>query len=109
MSIEHINFIVIGKAGFGVNECLLLNGNEKAKEGKGTSVTTKSTLYSSEKLKQVRMWDKPGLDYKITQSDILNEIKRLVEEGLKKGPDHYINIILYCTKGDRRGRWSIGK
>ena len=31
----------------------------------------------------------------------MNEIKRLVEEGLKKGPDHYINLILYCTKGDR--------
>ena len=24
-----------------------------------------------------------------------------MEEGLKKGPDHYINIILYCSKGDR--------
>ena len=105
LSIEHINFIVIGKAGFGkstfINECLLLNGIKKAKEGKGTSVTDKSTLYSSEKLKQVRMWDTQGLDYKINQSYILNEIKRLVEEGLKKGPDHYINIILYCTKGDR--------
>jgi len=31
----------------------------------------------------------------------LIEIKRLVEDGLKKGPDRYINIILYCTKGDR--------
>ena len=105
LNIEHINFIVVGKAGIGkssfINESLLLTGNNKAKEGKGTSVTDKSTLYSSEKLKQIRMWDTQGLDYKISQAYILNEIKRLVEEGLKKGPDHYINIILYCTKGDR--------
>ena len=28
---------------------------------------------------------------------ILNEVKLIVEDGLKQGPDHYINIILYCT------------
>ena len=53
------------------------------------------------KLKMIRMWDTQGLDYKITQAYILNEIKRLVDEGLKKGPDDYINIILYCTQGVR--------
>ena len=57
--IEHINFIVLGKAGVGkstlINECLMLSGNHKAKEGKGKSVTEKSTLYSSEKLKMIRM------------------------------------------------------
>jgi len=51
LSIEHINFIVIGKAGIGkssfINESLLLTGNKRAKEGKGTSVTDKSTLYES--------------------------------------------------------------
>ena len=105
MKIEHINFIVIGKAGIGkssfINESLRLEANKRAKEGKGTSVTDKSTLYCSEKLKMIRMWDTQGLDYKINQAYILNEIKRLVEEGLNHGPDHYINIILYCTKGDR--------
>ena len=103
--IEHINFIVIGKAGVGksafINESLLLSENKKAKEGDGVSVTKESILYSSEKLKMVRMWDTQGLDYKITQELILNEVKRIVEEGLKKGPDHYINIILYCTSGNR--------
>ena len=103
--IDHINFIVIGRAGIGkscfINESLLLEGNQKAREGKGLSVTGKSTLYCSEKLKMIRMWDTQGLDYKITQAYILNEIKRLVNEGLKKGPDHYINIILYCSQGER--------
>ena len=103
--IEHINFIVIGKAGVGksafINESLLLSENKKAKEGDGVSVTKESILYSSEKLKMVRMWDTQGLDYKITQELILNEVKRIVEDGLKKGPDHYINIILYCTSGNR--------
>ena len=103
--IEHINFIVIGKAGVGksafINESLLLSGNKKAKEGDGISVTKESVLYNSEKLKMVRMWDTQGLDYKITQELILQEVKRIVEDGLKKGPDHYINIILYCTSGNR--------
>jgi len=99
--IEHINFIVIGKAGVGksvfINESLLLSGEKKAESGIGKSKTKKSSLYESDKLKMVRMWDTQGLDYKISQEFILNEVKRIVEDGLKKGPDHYINIILYCT------------
>ena len=38
-------------------------------------------------------------EYKTNQKFILNEVKRLVDDGLKKGPDHFINIILYT--GDR--------
>ena len=66
-----------------------------------SDVTQESKLYSSEKLKMVRMYDTPGLDYQVTQEKILDEVKRIVEDGLKKGPDHYINIILYCTSGNR--------
>ena len=99
--IEHINFIVIGKAGVGksvfINESLFLSKGKEAKDGMGESVTDKSTLYESDKLKMVRMWDTQGLDYKISQEYILKEIKRIVDNGLKQGPDHYINIILYCT------------
>ena len=47
------------------------------------------------------MWDTPGLDYEKTQEFILNEIKRIVADGIERGPDHYINIILYCVKGER--------
>ena len=104
-SINHINFIVIGKAGTGkssfINESLLLTRNKRAKEGEGVSVTEKSNLYCSDKLKMIRMWDTQGIDYNITQEKILNEVKRIVDEGLEKGPDHYINIILYCTYGNR--------
>ena len=103
--INHINFIVIGQAGTGkstlINSCLLLSEDKKAKEGDGMSVTEKSTLYNSDKLHMVRMWDTQGVDYEITQNYILNEIKRIVNDGLQKGPDHYINIILYCTTGKR--------
>ena len=98
ISIEHINFIVIGKAGTGkstfINECLLLNKEKSAKEGVGISVTKNSNLYCSDKLKMIRI-------YKTSQDDILKEVKRIVDDGLKKGPDHYINIILYCTNGNR--------
>ena len=100
--INHINFIVIGQAGVGkscfINESLMLPENKRAREGKGKSVTDKSILYCSEKLKMIRMWDTQGLDYKTTQEFILNEVKRLVDDGLKKGPDHFINIIF---TGDR--------
>ena len=103
--INHINFIVIGQSGTGkstfINSSLLLSEGKKAKEGEGMSVTEKSTLYSSEKLLMIRMWDTQGLDYEINQDYILNEVKRLVNEGLQKGPDNYINIILYCTTGNR--------
>jgi len=101
--IEHINFIVVGKAGVGkstfINEALLLSEDKRAEEGVGESVTRISSLYTSEKLKMVRMWDTPGLDDKISKDDILKEIQRLIEDGSQQGPDHYINIILYCTSG----------
>ena len=104
-SIEHINFIVIGKAGTGkstlINSALLLPEKKRAKEGVGVSVTQETTLYSSDKLKMIRMYDTQGLDYEISQDYILSEVKRIVKEGLKKGPDNYINIILYCTTGNR--------
>jgi len=103
--IEHINIIVIGKIGIGkstlINECLLLPENKRAVEGKGLSVTRESNVYISDKLNMIRMWDTQGLDSNISAKDILNEIKRLVDGGLNKGPDHYINIILYCTTGSR--------
>ena len=101
--IEHINFIVVGKAGVGkstfINEALLLSEDKRAEEGDGESVTRISSLYTSEKLKMVRMWDTPGLDDKISKDDILKEIQRLIKDGSQQGPDHYINIILYCTSG----------
>ena len=63
--IEHINFIVIGRAGVGkstfINESLLLPENKRAKEGIGESVTKESVLYSLDKLKMIRMWDTEGL------------------------------------------------
>ena len=97
--------IVIGKTGIGkstfINESLLLDKNKRAEEGKGLPVTNRSNVYTSDILKMIRMWDTQGLDYKISQKDILNEIKRLVGQGLDNGPDHYINIILYCTSGER--------
>ena len=100
ISIEHINFIVIGAAGVGkssfINQSLLLENNKRAREGIGESVTNESHLYTSDKLTSVRMWDTQGIDFKVNQQVILNEIKNLVNNGLKKGPDHFINIILYC-------------
>lgn len=47
------------------------------------------------------MWDTQGLDYEITQDYILKEVEKIVKNGMKEGPNHYINAILYCTIGNR--------
>ena len=100
-SIEHINFIVIGPAGVGkssfINQSLLLDRNNRALDGIGESITNKSHLYTSNKLTMIRMWDTCGIDFKKNPKVVLDEIKNLVNDGLKKGPDSFINIILYCT------------
>ncbi len=74
---------------------------KRAKEGIVKSITLESKLYNSDTLKIIRMWDTQGLDYKVSQEYILDEVKRIVEDGLKKGLDYHINIILYCTTGER--------
>ena len=75
IKIEHINFIVIGSTGVGkstfINQSLLLEENKKAPEGKGLPVTDKSTLYCSEHLKMLRMWDTEGINYKISLKQTL--------------------------------------
>ena len=100
-SIEHINFIVIGPAGVGkssfINQSLLLEKNNRALDGIGESITNKSHLYESNKLTMIRMWDTCGIDFKKNPNFVLDEIKNLVNNGIKKGPDSFINIILYCT------------
>ena len=56
------------------------------------------------------MWDTQGVDFKRNLEVILNEIKNLVNIGLNKGPDSYINIILYCTNpGGKRFQEEEGK
>ena len=103
--IEHINFIVIGKDGLGkssfLNESLRLPEEKRAKEWIGKSIISNSKLYNSDKLKNDKNVGYQGLDYKVSQEYILNEVKKIVEDELKKVPDHYINIILYYTTGER--------
>lgn len=105
IKVEYINFIVMEPTGVGtstfINESLLLEGNKRAEEGKGLPVTDKSNLYCSEKLEMLRMWDTIGVSYGIPQQQVLNEIRRLVDEGISKGIDNYINVIFYCNKDDR--------
>ncbi len=70
---------------------------KRAKEGIVKSITLESKLYNSDTLKIIRMWDTQGLDYKVSQEYILDEVKRIVEDGLKKGLEllYKYNFILY--------------
>ena len=90
----------VGKSAF-INQSLLLDKNKRVLEGTGESVTSESHLYTLEKLTMVWIWDTQGLDFERNPETILNEIKNLVNNGLQKGPDFYINIILYCTNMNR--------
>jgi len=55
ITINHINFIVIGKAGVGkstlINSILQLKGSDKAKEGIGESITSETKIYESKIIK----------------------------------------------------------
>ena len=105
ITINHINFIVIGKAGVGkstlINSILQLKGSDEAKEGIGESITSETKIYESKKIKMIRMYDTRGLDDKILKETIFDEVKLIVEKSRKLGPDNYINCILYCTEGKR--------
>ena len=105
ININHINFIVIGKAGVGkstlINSILKLKGKDAAKEGIGESVTSETKKYESKIIKMIRMYDTRGVDDKILKQTIYDEVNSIVEKSRKLGPDNYINCILYCTSGDR--------
>ena len=105
ININHINFMVIGKAGVGkstlINSVLQLEGKEKAKEGIGESVTSETKIYESKKIKMIRMYDTRGIDDKMLKNDIFDEVNSIDENSRKLDPDKYINCILYCTEGKR--------
>jgi len=105
--INHINTIAIGRAGVGkstlINNILKIKGTDKeAKTGIGKSVTNDTKLYNSEKVPFLRVYDTPGLDFKLSIKELFNNIKSIVENKLNSNnPDEFINCIWYCVTGKR--------
>ena len=104
---KHINTMAIGPAGVGkstlINNILKIKGTEyEAKTGNGKSVTKETKIYSSEKVPILRIYDTPGLDFKIDINTLFKQIKSIVEENLSSNdPDKFINCIWYCVSGKR--------
>lgn len=105
--INHINTIAIGQAGVGkstlINNILKIKGTKyEAKTGKGMSVTKQYKMYTSEKVPFLRVYDTPGLDFKLSIQELFNNIKSIIENKLNSNnPDEFINCIWYCVAGDR--------
>ena len=104
---NHINTIVLGNAGVGkstlINNILQIKGTEmEAKAGRGKSVTKEEKMYVSEKVPFLRVYDTPGLDFKLDIKTLFKIIKSIVEKNLNTNdPDKFINCIWYCVTGDR--------
>ena len=50
----------------------------------------------------MRVYDTPGLDFKLGIKDLFNNIKSIVENKLNSNnPDEFINCIWYCISGNR--------
>ena len=68
----------------------------------GKSVTHETKLYTSEKVHFLRVYDNPGLDFKLSIKELFNNIKSIVENKLNSNnPDEFINCIWYCVTGKR--------
>ena len=104
---NHINTIAIGQAGVGkstlINNILKIKGTEmEAKTGEGKSVTKNCKMYTSEKVPFLRVYDTPGLDFKLSIKELFQNIKSIVENKLNSNnPDEFINCIWYCVSGTR--------
>ena len=105
--INHINTMAIGPAGVGkstlINNILKIKGTiYEAKTGEGKSVTKETKIYTSEKVSILRIYDTPGLDFKIDINTLFKKIKSIVEKNLSSNdPDKFINCIWYCVCGKR--------
>ena len=104
---NHINTIAIGNAGVGkstlINNILKIKGTKfEAKAGYGKSVTKNVKMYTSEKVPFLRVYDTPGLDFKLDIKTLFQNIKSIVENNLNSNdPDKFINCIWYCITGTR--------
>ena len=104
---NHINTIVLNNTRVGkstlINNMLQIKGKEmEAKTGRGKSVTKEEKIYVSEKVPFLRIYDTPGLDFKLDIKTLFKIIKSIVEKNLNTNdPDKFINCIWYCVTGDR--------
>ena len=105
--INHLNILIMGKAGAGkstlINVLLNLKNEFKAKAQIGKSQTLNIKRYPPDNIESsIRIYDTPGIDFKKSIEILGIEIKNLVEEKINtNNPDEFIHCIWYCTSGTR--------
>ena len=101
--IDYLTIIVLGKSGVGkstlVNSMLLLDGNEKAKTGKGGIQTKKNCLYKSKKIPFLKIYDTRGmeLEHEYDSNSIYNNAMSVIQESMKgENFNDCVQCIWYC-------------
>jgi len=110
--IDNITTIVVGKSGVGkstlINNMLLLEGDNMAKEGVGNIVSVKDNIYENSKIPFLKIIDTRGIELnkKFGPSQILEETFRIINKqiNIKENDDekkynNYIQCIWYCVNG----------
>ena len=105
--IDYITILILGKAGVGkstlVNAMLNLEGEEKAKTGRGGVETKVNKLYHSNKISFLRLYDTRGVEFeqKYSPYAIYNNAKDIIMESMKgENFNDYVQCIWYCFNQD---------
>lgn len=98
MSIEHVNFIVMGKTGVGKSTLInAIFGEEFAKTNTGKPCTQHIEKFEKENY-PIRIYDTRGLELnEQIQKEVLKDIDELICNNLlNNDQDNYIHMIVYC-------------
>ena len=98
---KHINVILLGKTGVGKSTLInAIIGKNVAPEGVFDPITTENKCYIADYL---RLWDTRGIELseQYNTNNVLSNVKSLISESEKMGPDWFIHCIWYCVNGSR--------
>ena len=109
--IDYITTIVVGRSGVGkstlINNMLLLEGDNMAKEGVGNIVSIKDCIYENPNIPFLKIIDSRGIELnkKYGPDQILEATLRIIkkqinnEENYENNYNNYVQCIWYCVNG----------